>query len=398
MFQPGVQASMGIIGHEDLGTSLRALGHVFQLLSTTIDSAGDAASPALLREPAWARGLIAELGAPLLRNRMLLGSALALARHLRQAGDTIDVLYTLIAYPHGTATALAIAWSGWQGRFLVMPNGGDLMVAKEASFGFRRFTFPRWLVGWALRRADGICCQSPALREIAVRYRPTGVIRQIPNNVATEVVNLADASPAERRQRRERARRQVDQELGTAAAPIMLALGRAHPVKGFDRLIDLLPGLPHRLIIAGPSPELRGQGDMATMLRARAVERGVGDRVVFTGRLPREKSYELLAAADVLAIPSHCEGMPKTAVEAAALGTPFVLTDTCGVVSELQGETLGRVIVNWDAAAFAAGLASATGLEPDPDEARAFVHRFSPQRVATDIDRLLSEIAARARF
>jgi glycosyltransferase involved in cell wall biosynthesis len=99
-----------------------------------------------------------------------------------------------------------------------------------------------------------------------------------------------------------------------------------------------------------------------------------------------------LAAADVLAIPSHCESIPKTAVEAAALGTPFVATDTCGVAAVPRGETLGRVVTHWNAAAFARALADATGLRPDPEEARAFVQHFSPQRVARDIDRLLRDI------
>jgi glycosyltransferase involved in cell wall biosynthesis len=393
MFQPGLSpASLGRRGHEDLAAALRALGHEFRLLSACVEASSDDASPRVLPTPAWTRGVVAELGAPLLRTRIILPSALALARYLRREGAAIDVLYTLVAYPHATATALAIVWSGWKGCFVVMPGGEDLLVAEGASFGFRRFLVPRRLVGWTLRRADGICCQSLAFREILLRYRPAGVIHRVPENVAADVVTLADESPAERRLRRERARRQIDRELGTEGVPLVLALGRLHPVKGFDRLIDILPSLPHRLVMAGPSLEIRGHGDVATVLRARAREHGVADRVIFTGRVPREKSYELLAAADVLAIPSHCEGIPKVAVEAAALGTPFVLTATCGVAADLDGEDLGRIVAHWDAAAFAAELASAVGARPDPERARAFVHRFSPERVASDLDRLLGEL------
>jgi len=255
---------------------------------------------------------------------MLLAWALALARYLRREGARLDVLYTLIAYPHGAAAALGIAWSGWKGRFVVMPGGEDLLVAEAASFGFRRFPVPRRLVGWALRRADAICCQSPAIREVVSAYRPSGASRVIPDNVDAEVIALANESATGRGLRRARARSTIDAELGTRGAPLALALGRLHPVKGFDRLIDLLPGLPHRLVVAGPSLQIKGFGDVATTLRARARALGVDDRVSFTGPVPLEKSFELLAAADVLAIPSHCEGMPKVAVEAAALCTPFV--------------------------------------------------------------------------
>ncbi len=267
------------------------------------------------------------------------------------------------------------------------------MIADEAGFGFRRFPVPRHMVGWTLRRAHGICCQSSAIRAVVVNgYHPRGILIDVPDNVAASVVGLVHATPAARRERRERARREVDRRFGTAGAPLALGLGRLHPVKGFDRLIDLLPALPHRLIVAGPSLQIRGLGDAATLLRSRAAERGVADRVIFTGQVPHEDAYELLAAADVLAVPSHCEGMPKTAVEAVALGTPIALTDTCGVASELRGATLGRVAKHWDAAAFASALDSATALQPDLEEGRAFVSRFSPERVARDIDSLLAAI------
>jgi glycosyltransferase involved in cell wall biosynthesis len=392
MFQPGLRTSMGVRKHEDLGVALRALGHESELVSTAVAPADPAVPWRVLVEPAWTRGLVAELGAPFFRTRWLLGAALALAQYLRVAGKAIDVLYTLIAYPQATAAALAIALSGWRGRFVVMPAGEDVMVAKEAGFGFRRFPVPRRLVGWTLRRAHGICCISPAVREIVTGYRPRGIVMDVPDNVAAAVVGLAETSARELRERRERARRRVDEEFGTMGTPIALALGRLHPVKGLDRLVRLLPGHPHRLIVAGPSAEVRDRGDMASALRALASDCGVADRVAFTGRVPPERSYELLAAADVLAIPSYCETIPKTAVEAAALGTPFVVTDTCGVATALRGETLGRVVKHWDATAFAVALDAASALRPDPDECRALVQRYSPERVAGELDSLLEAI------
>ena len=398
IFQPALHASMGIASHEDLVAALRRLGHEVQLVSTSSASPADPLPCRVLPEPRWTSGLVAEIGAPFFRTRWLVGAAAALTRYLRRSGGEIDVIYTLIAYPQATAAALAIAWSGWRGRLVVMPGGEDLNVAEEAGFGFRRFPVPRHMVGWTLRRADGICCQSPSLRAIAESYRPKGILRDFPDNVADAVVRFAEAPAREHEERRRRARANVDRELGTAGAPLLLALGRLHPVKGYDRLIDLLPELPHyRLVIAGPSIEMRGYGDVATALRARAVQRGVVERVTFTGQVPREKSYELLAAADVLAAPSHCEGMPKTAVEAAALGTPFVLTDTCGIAAEPHGETLGRVARHWDARAFAAALAAARDLRPDRDEARAFVRRFSPERIAGELAALLDALSPSTR-
>ena len=392
MFQPGLApTSLGLPGHADLAAALRTLGHEFRLLSACVDDSGDASSLSVLSAPKWTRGVVAELGAPFLRTRMLTAAALALTNYLRRAGNTIDVLYTLIAYPQGTATALAIAWSGWKGTFLVMPAGEDVLVAPDASFGFRRFAVPRRLVSWTLRRADGVCCQSAAIREIVLRHAPRAVVRQIAENVAAEVVTLADESPAERKLRRQSAKRRIDERIGASNRPLAVAVGRLHPVKGFDRLIELLPALPHRLVIAGPSLQMRGRGDVAASLEAKARELGVGDRVCFAGRLPRRESYELIAAADVLAIPSHCEGVPKVAVEAAALGTPVVLTSTCGVAPLLGGD-VARVVPHWDPSCFAAELVAAVSIRPDPEQARAFVHRFSPQTVAGGLDEFLGAL------
>jgi glycosyltransferase involved in cell wall biosynthesis len=105
------------------------------------------------------------------------------------------------------------------------------------------------------------------------------------------------------------------------------------------------------------------------------------------------KSYELIAAADVLAIPSYCEGIPKVAVEAAALGTPFVLTSTCGLAPQIRGSTIGTVVSHWDPSAFADALIAAVSTRPDPEHARALVHRFSSRAVAIALDELLGAIS-----
>ena len=81
MFQPGLsEASLGRRGHEDLAQALRALGHDFRLLTVGVKTWAEDSGFSVLSEPAWTRGLVADLGAPLLRTRTLLASSLALAR------------------------------------------------------------------------------------------------------------------------------------------------------------------------------------------------------------------------------------------------------------------------------------------------------------------------------
>jgi ribosomal protein S18 acetylase RimI-like enzyme len=67
--------------------------------------------------------------------------------------------------------------------------------------------------------------------------------------------------------------------------------------------------------------------DKADAIRTDEVA-GARDDVIFAGW--REDTPELLALMDVFALPSHREGVPRSAIEAAAMGQPMVLTDIRG--------------------------------------------------------------------
>jgi ribosomal protein S18 acetylase RimI-like enzyme len=67
--------------------------------------------------------------------------------------------------------------------------------------------------------------------------------------------------------------------------------------------------------------------EVAARIGADEIERA-REAVVFTGW--REDVRDLLAAADVFVLASWREGLPRSAIEAAALGKPLVLTDVRG--------------------------------------------------------------------
>jgi glycosyltransferase involved in cell wall biosynthesis len=84
-------------------------------------------------------------------------------------------------------------------------------------------------------------------------------------------------------------------------------------------------------VFAGPFSEA------TPLLRARVVEAGLGERIVFAG--VRRDIGRLMAGADALFFPSRAEGLGMVAVEAQAAGVP-VLASTgvpreCVVVPEL---------------------------------------------------------------
>src|SRR5262249_59399670 len=86
----------------------------------------------------------------------------------------------------------------------------------------------------------------------------------------------------------------------------------------------------------------------AAHLQALAVRLGVAERVSFLGKVPPVDALDLLAGADVLVVPSRVESMNRVCVEAAAVGTPFVVTRTTGVTGWLSGPGVGVVAPSGD--------------------------------------------------
>ncbi len=95
----------------------------------------------------------------------------------------------------------------------------------------------------------------------------------------------------------------------------------------------------------------------------------------------------MLAAADVVAVPSLLESLNKVCIEAAAVGTPFVVTETTGISAWVRGEGIGLVVPPSDPAALSRALNRVLSgeFEYDPEAASAFVGAFSPDVVAAQL-------------
>ena len=110
--------------------------------------------------------------------------------------------------------------------------------------------------------------------------------------------------------------------------PLVLAVGRLHPQKGYDVLLEALPLLGDAVVAVA------GDGPLEAELRARAPQ------VRWLGR--RDDVGDLYAAADVVVLPSTWEARSLTAQEALRAGRPLVATDVGGI-RELVGD--GAVLV-----------------------------------------------------
>ncbi|UPT72422.1 MAG: glycosyltransferase [Elusimicrobiota bacterium] len=118
--------------------------------------------------------------------------------------------------------------------------------------------------------------------------------------------------------------------------------------------------------VLAKAPEARfvfiGDGPQRKALEAKAFALGLNDRLFFLGW--RRDAAAWLAAADVFAMTSLWEGLPRALVEAMKSGVPPVCYATDGVADLVADGRTGLSVAPGDAAALAAGIVRLLGDEP----------------------------------
>jgi len=146
---------------------------------------------------------------------------------------------------------------------------------------------------------------------------------------------------------------------GTTAEPFILGVGRLIERKGFDRLIDAFAA------IAADFPEytlkIAGSGSDEAALKARAIDRGMDDRIEFLGGVDDARLTALYRSCTLFAMPNRTladgdtEGFGLIFLEANACGKPVIGGRAGGATDAIiDGET-GLLVdgVNVDAIAAA---------------------------------------------
>jgi glycogen(starch) synthase len=142
-------------------------------------------------------------------------------------------------------------------------------------------------------------------------------------------------------------------------------VGRLEWEKGAHTLIEALPRLRRRL--PGLRAVIAGRGGHADELDQQVRARRLSRAVDFVGWLPDAELHGLIAAADVLVVPSLYEPFGLVALEGAALGAPLVVARTGGLAEFVEDGKTGRVFEPGDAS----GLADAvTAAIRDPEGSR----------------------------
>ena len=168
--------------------------------------------------------------------------------------------------------------------------------------------------------------------------------------------------------------------------PLIVSVGALIPRKGQGFVIDALPLLPDVTLV------LIGKGEDEAVLKAKAADLGVADRVRFMGALPQMVIADWLAAADAMVLPSASEGLANAWVEALACGTP-VVSCAVGGARELLDRPEAGVLVGRDGGEIAAAVQALIDAPPARDIVAATVDRFSWEANTTALYAHLSGLA-----
>jgi glycosyltransferase involved in cell wall biosynthesis len=167
-----------------------------------------------------------------------------------------------------------------------------------------------------LRAVDAVACVSG---DLADQLAAAGLPR-----ARLSVVNNAVATPPALGSERRAA---LDDELGLAGRPVVLAVGRLVEQKNHARLLEAAADLRRRGVEARFL--IAGEGPLRATLETRRDALGLGADVTFLG--PRPDARELMARADLVVFSSDWEGLSIAALEALAAGTPIVTTPVEGM-------------------------------------------------------------------
>ncbi|WP_265112393.1 glycosyltransferase family 4 protein [Halosolutus halophilus] len=219
--------------------------------------------------------------------------------HELMAESDYDLVHAWFGVPSGVvARMLGLP-------YIVALRGSDVPGYNER-FSWQ-YVVLKPLVRKVWRDAEAVVANSAGLRQLA-RVTADIPIEVIPNGVAVDEFNPVY---------HDRDRLQV------------LCVSRLIERKGIRFLVEAVAELDVELTVVG-------EGGREAVLKSRARQLGIEDKVTFIGYVPHDEIHSYYEHADVFVLPSFNEGMSNTVLEAMAAGLPIVTTDTGGTAELIE--------------------------------------------------------------
>lgn len=200
--------------------------------------------------------------------------------------------------------------------------------------GGNRFLYTYLIQPWhnlVFKKADVITAISNYLKERAVKKDVAAPIHVIPNGVNIDLFGeeidhtkrLALASKLGKRE----------------GESYLITTSRLVKKNSVKDIIDALTFLPHEVKLV-----VIGGGDEYRMLRERAHDKKVADRVQFLGSLEQREVAEFLSVGDIFVRTPISEGFGNVFVEAMAAGLPVIATNVGGISDFVENGKTGLFV------------------------------------------------------
>jgi glycosyltransferase involved in cell wall biosynthesis len=137
-------------------------------------------------------------------------------------------------------------------------------------------------------------------------------------------------------------------------ALVILALGRLHPVKGFDILLHAFSRLPREMNMRPLHLVILGEGPVRQQLQGLGRQLGISERVHWPGWQTSLAPY--FALAEIFVCPSRAEPFGNVLLDAWAHSVPLIATRTAGACELVQDGVDGNLIPLEDAPAMTGAL------------------------------------------
>ncbi len=259
----------------------------------------------------------------------------------------------------------------------------------------RAVPYSVWVLGsdiWTLGRIPG------------VRWMLRGVIRDARYRFA-DGLQLADQAgalsgrpfdflPSSRRLATRRLR-----PLAEGPPYRLLFLGRWHPNKGIDLLLQALHSLPEGTWAQIGEVHIAGGGPLDGLVREQvAMLKAAGRPVRLDGFLDTATATQALHAADYLLLPSRVESIPVVFSDAMKSGLPVVSMPVGDLPALLSGGGVGMLAGAASFEAFACAITAALGRPPalDAESMQAMAGRFDTDECVTSVLKRLGLLPTQA--
>jgi len=283
--------------------------------------------------------------APLLMAMFVIG---AIKKIIAQGYD-FDIIDAHYFYPDGISAALISAVT--KKPYVVTARGTDINLIPK-------YWLPRKWILWAAKNSSAMVTVCQALKDEMVSLgMAADRITPLRNGVDLNFFHPGD-------------KEQIRQALNISGKNL-LSVGYLIERKGHHLIIDALQGLSEFTLY------IVGDGELDAQLKQQAMDRGLGDRVVFLGALAPDVLRQYMVAADALILASSREGMANVLLESIACGTPVVATPLWGTPEVVAVPEAGVLTAERSVEAIMDGVKRLFLKYPNRADTRKYAETFS---------------------